>query len=261
MKLLVEGDDFGFTRGVTDGIVDSIDFGVLRNTGLFANMPSAEYAVSFMKDRPNVCFGLDFNIVSGPSVSNPSDIPHLVDESGNFIRSGVRTSDPMFQTEQGRRAMFPYEEVFMELKAQYDKFIKLTGRKPGYLHAHSLSHEHYVEALRTLSKETGIPYSIDLMNTIHAATMLGQMGTKKEFNATEQLNKDPFASLMKYEKTYLSSKYGWVCCHPGYVDADLLSLTTLSLERCKDAEMYMSNRLKKWIEDNHIELITYYDLY
>ena len=53
-KLLTQGDDFGFTRGVTLGIVDSIDRGVLRNTGLFTNMPSAEFAVSFMADRPQV---------------------------------------------------------------------------------------------------------------------------------------------------------------------------------------------------------------
>ena len=63
-KILFQGDDFGFTRGVTLGIVDSIDRGVLRNTGLFANMPSAEFAVSFMKDRPQVCFGIDFNLVA-----------------------------------------------------------------------------------------------------------------------------------------------------------------------------------------------------
>ena len=37
-KILFQGDDFGFTRGVTLGIVDSIDRGVLRNTGLFANI-------------------------------------------------------------------------------------------------------------------------------------------------------------------------------------------------------------------------------
>ena len=61
-KLLVQGDDFGFTKGVTYGIVDAIDNGILRNTGLFANMPSATLAVSFMKDRPHVCFGIDFNI-------------------------------------------------------------------------------------------------------------------------------------------------------------------------------------------------------
>ena len=88
-KILFQGDDFGFTRGVTLGIVDSIDRGVLRNTGLFANTPSAEFAVSFMKDRPQACFGIDFNLVAGPCVSDPAEIPHLVDEKGNFIKPTI----------------------------------------------------------------------------------------------------------------------------------------------------------------------------
>ena len=104
MKLLVQGDDFGFTRGVTLGIVDSIDRGILRNTGLFTNMPSAPFAVSFMKDRPHVCFGIDFNLVSGPSVSDPKTIRHLVDDNGEFIRSGVRLKDPRFPARPGFRS-------------------------------------------------------------------------------------------------------------------------------------------------------------
>ena len=56
MKLLVQGDDFGFTRGVTLGIVDSIDRGILRNTGLFANMPAAEFAVKFMERQTTGLF-------------------------------------------------------------------------------------------------------------------------------------------------------------------------------------------------------------
>ena len=261
MKLLIQGDDFGFTRGVTDGIVDSIDFGVLRNTGLFTNMPSAEYAVSFMKDRPQVCFGIDFNIVSGKPVCDSRDVPHLVDEKGEFIRSGVRMQDPQFQSEEGRRTMFPYDEVYMEMKAQYDRFIALTGRKPGYLHAHSLMHENYMDVLRKLSKDTGIPFSMDILQQLHAATMLGKMSKKKEFDAYAQLNKDPFSDFMSAEQNYLNSEYGWIGGHPGYIDAELLKLTTLSLERCKDAEMYMSSDLKSWIECNHAQLITYYDLY
>lgn len=136
---MVQGDDFGLTRGVTDGIVDSIDLGVLRNTGLFTNMPSAEYAVSFMKERPHVCFGIDFNLVSGPSVANPKLIPHLVDEEGNFIRSSVRVKNPRYQTEKGRREMFPIEECRIEIKAQYDRLVELTGRKTSYLHGLRLS--------------------------------------------------------------------------------------------------------------------------
>ena len=73
MKLLVQGDDFGFTRAVTFGIVDAIELGILRNTGLFTNMPSAKLAASFMPKFPQACFGIDFNIVSGPSVADPKN--------------------------------------------------------------------------------------------------------------------------------------------------------------------------------------------
>jgi hypothetical protein len=49
--------------------------------------------------------------------------------------------------------------------------------------------------------------------------------------------------------------------HPGFVDAELLGLTTLSLERIKDHEMMTSERMINWVKDNDVELITYYDLY
>ena len=34
MKLLVQADDYGFTKGVTAGIIDAIENGFLRNTGM-----------------------------------------------------------------------------------------------------------------------------------------------------------------------------------------------------------------------------------
>lgn len=267
MKLLTQGDDFGFTRGVTLGIVDSIDRGVLRNTGLFTNMPSTEFAVSFMKDRPQACFGIDFNIVSGPSVADPKKIPHLVDENGEFIRSGVRTKDPAFKTEEGRMAMFPYEECYTEMKAQYDRFVELTGKKPGYLHAHSLMTENYMQVIRDISKETGIPFSMDLQKKLNFNSISKYIDwtnsslNKKVFDPAAQLAKTPLEDNMAHADDYLKSEYVTIGGHPGYIDNELLGLTTLSLERCKDADMMMSPVLKKWIEDNNVELITYYDLY
>ena len=125
MKLLVQGDDYGFTKGVTYGILDAIDNGVLRNTGMFPNMPIAPWAAEQWKakERPQACLGIDFNIVSGPSTAAPKSVPSLVDDKGEFIRSGARLKDPRFQTEEGRREMFPYEEVYREIRAQYDRFV------------------------------------------------------------------------------------------------------------------------------------------
>ena len=50
MKLLTQSDDYGFTRGVTCGILDAIENGVVRNTGLFVNMPEGEHPATFIQD-------------------------------------------------------------------------------------------------------------------------------------------------------------------------------------------------------------------
>ena len=69
MKLLVQGDDYGFTKGVTLGMLEGIDHGVLTCSGLFANMPDAEWAAAQMRARPDFCWGIDFNLVTGPCCS------------------------------------------------------------------------------------------------------------------------------------------------------------------------------------------------
>ncbi len=266
MKLLVQGDDFGFTKAVTYGIVDAIDNGILRNTGLFANMPSAELAVSFMKDRPQACFGIDFNLVSGPPVSRPEDIPHLVDEKGEFIRSGVRIRDARWQSEEGRREMFPWEETYREVKAQYDRFVKLTGRKPGYVHTHSLHPESYMEALRKIAADEQIPFSHDVQKkfgffSFREFSKPSNASLKKSFDPSEQLNKDPLSVVKEHAAELLEKEYVSIGGHPGYVDAELLALTTLSLERVRDHQMDTSGWILNWVKENNIELITYYDLY
>lgn len=267
-KLLVQGDDFGFTKAVTYGIIDAIDNGVLRNTGLFANMPAAQLAASLMKERPQVCFGIDFNIVSGPSVSDPHTIPHLVDDQGQFIRSKDRIKDPRFQTEAGRREMFPFEETYREIRAQYDRFLELTGQKPGYLHGHSLQHENYTEAILRLSEETGVPYSQQIKASFEFKSLFDlrrvehkdPAKTKKVFDPLAQLHKNPWQDVLTHEAYLLSGDYIEIGGHPGFVDDELMNLTTLSLERIKDHAMMTSVEMFQWIEKHEIELITYYDL-
>lgn len=263
MKLLVQGDDFGFTKAVTLGIIEGIDNGILRNTGLFANTPSAVLAAELMKGRDHACFGIDFNLVAGKPVSDPKEVPHLVDENGDFIKSGVRIRDPRWQTEEGRREMFPQEEVTKEIRAQYNRFIELTGKQPGYLHGHSISYETYNEAIEELSRETGIPYSMKLLKekgVVMAGMHMSTASKNKTFDPFEQLNKDTKADVLRDKELILSSDLALIICHPGYMDADLINMTTLSIERVKDLAMMVDPEIKKFVEENNIELVTYRDL-
>ena len=63
MKLLVQSDDYGITKAVSLGIIEAIKFGIVRNTGLFANMPWTEEVVGLIKPfLNNIAFGVDLNI-------------------------------------------------------------------------------------------------------------------------------------------------------------------------------------------------------
>ena len=45
----------------------------------------------------------------------------------------------------------------------------------------------------------------------------------------------------------------------GFVDAALFELTSLSLERVRDHQLVTSQRIMKWIQENDVQLVTYYD--
>ncbi|MBE5780477.1 MAG: ChbG/HpnK family deacetylase [Clostridiales bacterium] len=265
MKLLTQADDYGFTRGVTAGIVDAIENGMLRNTGMFTNMPSCVPAAALAKKYPHVCFGIDFNLVSGPSCADPKLIPHLVDENGEFIRSSVRIKDPRWQTEEGRREMFPQDEVDIEIQAQYDKYVELMGHKPGYLHGHSISPETYLAAISRVAHENDVPYSNEICATLGVSNPLFGLGDntaskKKVFDPMAQINKDPEGIFWEHRDELLKYDYVRVGGHCGFVDAALFGLTSLSIERVRDHQTMTSKRIMAWLEENNVELITYYDL-
>ena len=167
--------------------------------------------------------------------------------------------------------MFPYEETYRELRAQFDRFVELAGRKPGYLHGHSLGHEHYNEAIHQISEEEGIPYSADIKKKYGFRSAFDLMNfdfekmdpskMKKEFDPMIQYKKDTLAQTMEIADYLLGGEYAEIGGHPGYVDAELMDLTTLSIERARDLQMMTSDTIRQWVKDNNIELITYYDLY
>ena len=93
MKLLIQSDDYGITKAVSLGIIEAIKNGLVRNTGLFVNMPWVEEVIELIKPYlDQIAFGLDLNISTGPSVLKKTEIPSLVLENGNFLTSSMNRS-------------------------------------------------------------------------------------------------------------------------------------------------------------------------
>ena len=265
MKMLVQSDDYGFTKAVTYGINEAINNGILTCAGMLTNMEIAPWVAKFVKKRPDFCFGIDLNVLSGPAISNKSEIPHLVDENGRFIRSSRRVNDPYWTTQEGQEEMFPYEEVKKEFRAQYDRFVELTGRRPGYVQGHSLTTASILKAIREIANEEDLPYTMDYLADSYMSIMLpseveDNVSITKVFNAEAQLKKSPLEVFLKHKDELLKQNLVVIEGHMGYVDQDLMLLSSVSLERMKDLELATSVKMKDFVRENKIELVNYYDL-
>jgi predicted glycoside hydrolase/deacetylase ChbG (UPF0249 family) len=70
-RLVVNADDFGFTRDVNDGIVEAHRSGILTSTTLMANGRAFEHAVRLAKENPSLDIGCHLVLVGGESVAEP----------------------------------------------------------------------------------------------------------------------------------------------------------------------------------------------
>ncbi len=65
--LIVNGDDFGMSRGINRGIVEAHEAGVLTSTSLLVDGPASEDAVALAGAHPNLSVGLHLELdAAGP---------------------------------------------------------------------------------------------------------------------------------------------------------------------------------------------------
>ena len=68
-RLIVNADDYGFSDGVTAGILRAHREGVVTSTTVVANMPAAEEAMKRLADAPALGVGVHLNVSQGPPLS------------------------------------------------------------------------------------------------------------------------------------------------------------------------------------------------
>lgn len=262
-KLMFQSDDYGFTEGVTLGILKGIKEGIVRNTGLVVNMPSSQMAAELIKDIPYVSVGIDINLVAGRPVSNPKDVLSLVNADGHFISSVQRKKENKVIGQEFMTTIFetdPYnlEETILETENQLLKFIELMGRKPEYFHPHSLLTPNTMKAAQIVAKKYDIPQTFSLAKDSRMV-MIPCTWTPEPFPIEEQIMtnvEDNFIEALSKTK----GDIGFFISHCGYVDADLLDETTYTMIRTRDLECAVSSKVKKYLVDNHIELVKFSDV-
>ncbi|NDJ85317.1 MAG: ChbG/HpnK family deacetylase [Chloroflexi bacterium] len=149
-KLIVNGDDFGFSEGTNAGIMKAHHEGILTSTSVMINL---DYAASgleqLQQDAPSIGIGLHINLTHGKPVAPASHVSSLIDEAGFF-----HPIENILQVSGG----YDSDELYEEIAAQIERFIALTGKKPTHLDSHyhiAFLHPLALEATLALAAEHG----------------------------------------------------------------------------------------------------------
>ena len=262
MKLIVKGDDLGWTAGINAGFEKAAEEGILTAAGAMPNMKYFEDGIQRIKNYPHISIGQHTCLVLGDPVADVKDIPHIVDGNGKFLSSRFYrahdTSDPGF--------MPYYEEYKTEIKAQVERFIQIAGRKPAYFEGHATGSVAMGKALHDVAEEYDIFQLSREMNekgrnNVYFAP-LGEYAFDifRNPDPYAQFHCDPIDYILKDGFHVLDKEYAIMMFHPGFVDADIMKVSTFHGVRIKDTEALCSQEFKNWICENSIRLINYYDL-
>jgi len=133
-QLIVNADDFGYTRGVNRAIVDGCRRGIITSTSLMANGAAFDDAVDLARAEPGLDTGCHINLVEGTPVAPASQLPHLVGADGKF--RGL--SGLMLRLAVG---WIPESELEGECSAQIEKLLR-AGIQPSHVDTHQHTHLH-----------------------------------------------------------------------------------------------------------------------
>ena len=246
-RILLRADDLGYSVGVNCGLAWASDNGLPMSVGLMVNLPDARHGYGLVAGHEH-CLGMHTTISAGRPLSNPMEVPSLVDEEGFFHPSDFyrnATSDPA-----------DLADVEREAEAQYHTFVELAGREPDYVDVHAVSSANFIIGARNVAERHGKPFSYLAASgeVMHAGTSAALIhGSQGDLN---QLL-DAVIDVDAQASTPLAHI---LMLHPGFVDAQLMRNSSLTLPRTVDAELLRSPELQQLAKRSDIELVTYLDL-
>lgn len=250
-KILIRADDLGWTEAINYGIAKTMREGVIRSVGLMPNMPAARHGWDLVKDlKP--CVGQHTNICVGRPQMDPAQISSLCQEDGTF-----KPSRAYREAAKRGEDFVVLDEVVLEIEAQYQRFVELTGQQPHYFEGHAVASPNFFKGLEIVAERHSLPLlPFSMEGPIHFRNTLlyTSMDSMKP-------GYDPFQSL----KSAALQNYGpngccMFVCHPGYLDDEVLRTSSLTIPRTQEVAMAIASETHQWLDENEIEVVTYDDL-
>jgi predicted glycoside hydrolase/deacetylase ChbG (UPF0249 family) len=231
MKLIINGDDFGYTMSNTLGIIEAYQNGILRSTTALSNSKYLKEAVKLSRANPGLGVGVHLTLTLGkPLTENKT----LHDENGNFYHGPkmIWTKNP------------DCDEIYAEWKAQIERFIQVFERMPTHLDSHHHVHDATPEALEA-AQRLALEYHLPLRRYSDYTFVHDFYG--------DTANRETMLSILEKHKDENIE----IMTHPGYCDLELYRASSYALGRVKELDVLCSDEVKEYVKENGVELVHY----
>lgn len=247
MKVIMNADDFGFSKGVNLGILEGFQKGILSSTSLMVNMPGFEHAVELMKQYPNL-LNVGIHLVTSVEYSLLKGHKTITDKNGKFYHDHDKIKN------------CDVNELKKEYEAQLLKFLD-TGFIPTHIDFHWCYFPVQIEAAMYLSKKYNLPIRTEnkeMEELFEANHIKHNINMTEEFYCLDIKETTPEKMIKLLQKNL--NKELKSCCfalHPAYVDQTLLNLSSYNIHRAKELESLIHPSVMQFIKDKNIQLISF----
>jgi chitin disaccharide deacetylase len=240
--LIVNGDDWGLTHGVSRGILEAHRKGIVSSTTVIVNRPIDPGLLAELR-ASGLGVGLHLNLTLGAPVSDPARVPSLVDAEGKFIRDAREVV-----------ARANKDEARIELGNQIDAFRHLVGALPTHLdsHHHVGRHQPILDLVLDFARAIKVPVrSQD--DAVRVAARHRKLRTPDHF--VGESGPDPCwtAERVLRELETLPDGVTEFMTHPGHYDDDL-GYSRYGRQREIELAGLTDPRARALIEDGGIRL-------
>ena len=132
--LIINADDFGMCHAINEAIFRALKEGVLCSTTLMVPCPWALHAMHFLRQNPDIAFGVHLTVISDPlnytwgPLTTRDKVPSLINEAGYFYN---------FERMAEFFARVKLDELEVEFRTQIEAVLAANLR-PTHLDWHAL---------------------------------------------------------------------------------------------------------------------------
>lgn len=250
MKVIMNADDFGFSKGVNLGILEGFQHGIISSTSLMVNMPGFDHAISLMKQFPEL-LKVGLHLVTSVEYAVTGPLSTLTDETGHFYH------------DEHIIANCHLEELKKEYEGQLQKFLA-TGLQPDHLDFHWCHTPVQVQAAIYLAQKYHLPMRAgdkEIEKICEAAGVAYAPNHISDFYNQAERHADVETMLGLLAK-HLEAGDSMIefAVHPAYVDADLLRLSSYNVQRAWEFKVLTDPAIMDFIRQHQIEMISFSNL-